>query len=232
MKKEFFWSLVVHVLIISATLVSSPFEPKSRIDYGEVIHVSLPSADQIPSPKTIPPAPVEIPQAMMDEAPEIAIESPTTKPAAEISKPKEKPESKPKKPLQLDADKADKDQTGARDGKVDTESMGAGGAAFAGATVDNANFTYNYWISQAFIKIMNNFRMNIPYDGRLVCVVHFEVIKSGRVINLEVVQPSGLETFDKAYLAAIERSAPFPPLPQDFREEIVGFTVPFEWKPR
>ena len=78
-------------------------------------------------------------------------------------------------------------------------------------------------------KIASNFRRTVAIDGTVICVVHFQVIKSGRVIDLEIVQSSGFDAVDRDCLAAIERSKPFPPLPKEFRDEIIGITLPIRY---
>ncbi|MGD8922004.1 MAG: TonB family protein [Candidatus Zixiibacteriota bacterium] len=233
MKRAFFFSFIFHMVMVGAALISSPFEPSNRIDYGEVIRVSLPSFDQVPNISPPEPLPVEVPMAMAEEEPDIPIESPSTKPAAEIEKPKEKPKPKPEKQTKpTNAKTGNKTQQGAQEGKVETSAKSASGAALSGATVDNASFNYPYWFTQAFNKIAGNFRFSYAYDGTLVCVVYFQVIQSGRLVELKVRQSSGFQEFDDACLAAVERSAPFPPLPRDFREEIIGITLPVKWRPR
>jgi TonB family protein len=64
-------------------------------------------------------------------------------------------------------------------------------------------------------------------DARLVCKVYFQVIRSGRVVQVEVLESSGIPAFDNACKAAVERAAPFPPLDREFAEEVIGITVPF-----
>jgi len=103
----------------------------------------------------------------------------------------------------------------------------AQGSPFAGATVDNANFNYPYWFTQTFNKIANNMRNTTNVDNRIFCTIYFQVLKSGRVIELRIEKSSGYPDFDEACLAAVERSAPFPPLPNDFIDEIIGITLPF-----
>lgn len=112
------------------------------------------------------------------------------------------------------------------------EAPGAGaGSPFQGATIDNARFNYPYWFTQAFNKIRSNWRNPVSADAPIVCLVYFQVIKSGRVIETRIEESSGIPAFDKACLTAIERSAPFPPLPRDFADEIIGMTLPFQYKP-
>lgn len=228
MKREFVISLVFHLVLVTAAIVSSPFEPENKIDYGQVIHVSLPTASQIPEIKPQAPTPVEIPKALAEIEPDIPIEAPTTKPAVKIDKPKTEPKPKQKNPLPpTGTTKSDKTQVGTEEGKVDASATSTSGASLSGATVDNSSFTYGWWFDLAFKEIAGNFRFSYSYDGSLVCVIYFQVIQSGRVLGLEVKQSSGVSEYDRACLQAVEKSAPLPPLPSDFRDEIIGITLPF-----
>jgi protein TonB len=233
MKREFVISLIFHVVLVSAAIVSSPFEPKSKIDYGAtIVHVSLPSPSQIPQIKPETPAPIQIPRALAAVDPDIPIDAPTTKPAVKIEKPKttEKPKTKPKPktpPPPANTAKGENSQEGTEEGKVDASATSSGGASLSGATVDNSSFTYGWWFDLAFKEIAGNFRFSYSYDGSLICVVYFQVIQSGRVLNLEVKQSSGVPEYDRACLLAVEKSAPLPPLPRDFTQEIIGITLPF-----
>ena len=46
---------------------------------------------------------------------------------------------------------------------------------------------------------------------------------------MKIKQSSGIDAVDRDCIAAIERSAPFPPLPREFRDEIIGITVPIKY---
>ena len=106
------------------------------------------------------------------------------------------------------------------------------GGASSGAMVDNAVFRYPTWFDQVVNKINDNFSPSRGYDDTLVCVVHFQVLRSGRMEDLEVRESSGLKEYDETCLAAVERSAPFPPLPRDFPEDIIGISLPLKWTSR
>jgi len=246
MNRDILLSLGVHLLVVFFAFTSSPFRAKSIINYGEVITVTLPSASQLadimaqsagqPEEIEVPPVPVEIPKPVEEIEPDIPISDPITKPAAEIEKPSPGPEEKePEKeksvqklPDSETAETGDEDQSGDAEGKVDVEATAAGGTVLSGASVDNASFNYPYWFTQAFYKISGNLRNPVNYDGTLVCVVYFQVIQSGRAFDIKIVEPSGIEAFDQACLAAIERSTPFPPLPREFNSEVIGITLPFK----
>lgn len=240
MKRDIFLSLTVHVVILFSALVTSPFEPKKEIDYGgEVIQVSLKSADQFSAKvEELPPEPVPIPKPQIEEEPEIPISPPETQPAAEVEKPKPEPkeEEKEKKeprktPAPEEAIQSDQDQVGDTGSEVDLDAASVGGGVLSGATIGNAAFNFPYWNGLAFPKISRNFRNPVNYDGMLSCIVQFEVMQSGRVYSIAVRQSSGIPQFDRACMAAVERSAPLPPLPREFLAEIIDVTLTFEWEP-
>jgi len=218
MKQDILLSLLLHVVIVFATVVSEPFDIKKSRSYDEIIRVSITSL-----PMTTParsPEPISIPQALSEALPDISIDAPTTAKKAVI-KPKEKKDkrTRPKVPNQIVSE----------EGQKEIESPAtAGGSPFQGATIDNSSFDYPYWFTQAFNKIASNWRNPVAYEGTLVCAVYFQVIRSGRVVELRLETSSGIPAFDNACLTAIERSAPFPPLPREFRDEIIGITVPFK----
>lgn len=213
-------SVALHATIILSTLVVSPFEPRSNIDLGEVIRVSIKSMAEIEQSQPEPIPDIPVPTPMSEVLPEIAIDDPTTRNKAIVpQKPKpEKPKKKtpPKQTTTRKTQETDQDQP---------KDVGAG-TAFAGASVDNASFDYPYWFTQAFNKIRRNFRNPAVYDGKLICVIYFQVIRSGRVVKLSIETSSGFPTFDEACVMAVEMSAPLPPLPKEFRDEIIGVYLP------
>ncbi|MCK4301238.1 MAG: TonB family protein [candidate division Zixibacteria bacterium] len=206
------------------TVFASPFEVGSPSDYDEVIRVSLLAPAEILSPQAEPPEPIAIrtPQPAAEEIPEITVGEPTTADEAVVE---EKPQPKPPVHNGQTADRP-----GGEDEEIHSPITG-GGSPFAGATIDNTSFNYPYWFTQAFNKILRNWRNPVAADGAIVCVVYFQVIKSGRVIEVQVKTSSGIGAFDDGCLHAVSRSAPFPPLPRSFGEEIIGITLPFKYEP-
>ncbi len=220
MSKSFLFSVILHVAAVGTALWSSPFDHK-KMDFGEVIKVSLKSMSDIQ--KAAPePAPLAIPQLKSaDEAVEIPLDDPrTVKTKKEVKKPEEKP--KPKEELKSATTATPPEK------EIDTKTS-AGGQMFAGATVTNETFDYPYWFDQAFNKIYANFRSPVTSDEPIIATIYFEVIQSGRVLTVKVIESSGIPRFDDACVLAIERSAPFPPLPKSFREEIIGITLPIKF---
>jgi TonB family protein len=218
MTREILLSLALHLAVVTATVVSAPFEIRKSRTYDEIIRVSLTSL-----PPTIPSQtaePVAIPRALTDILPEIPIDAPTTIKEA-IVKPKKEKDKKPQP--QTTGHMASQ----GNEKEIESSATGSG-SPFQGATIDNVSFDYPYWFTQAFNKIAGNWRNPVLYEGTLVCAVYFQVIRSGRVVKLRVETSSNIPAFDNACLLAIERSAPFPPLPREFRDEIIGITVPFK----
>ena len=226
MKKEILYSALLHLLAISAVLFAAPFSIQKRgLDF-EVIKVravSASEADQMITDATEPPA---IPDAVYEEEIlDIPIDDPTSvdKPA-KIDKPKPKPKPdkpKPEKP----PTETKKPPEGGKE--IDTKNSGKG-SPFGTATVDNTSFDYPYWFDLAFNKISYNWHNTIPIDGTVICVIKFEVIKSGKIISKGIESSSGFPSFDQTCLDAITRSEPFPPLPINFRDEIIAITLPFK----
>lgn len=191
---------------------------------GEVIKVTLKSMTDIqkPAPEQ---APISVPKPkIQDDAIEIPLDDPrTVKTKKDVKKPEEKPKPKPEKKEETTATTP---TTEPQEKEIETKSTDVG-QMFAGATVSNQNFDYPYWFDQAFSKIQSNMRNTVSSDSPLICKVYFEVIQSGKLITIKVMESSGINQFDDACVSAIERSAPFPPLPRNFREEIIGISLPF-----
>jgi len=214
MKSSIWLSVALHLLIVSATTLSSPFGRKTPLKYDQVIKVQTFLPEEIAGL-----AQPEIPEVIFEDDPDIPIDDPSTNPAVKIDKPKPK-QKRHKKPKT----KTTKQETKKEESKTEVD---AGSSKFGQVTVDNANFDYPIWFRQAFVKISRNFRHSFQSDGRLVATIYFQVLASGRMTGMRLEQSSGYADFDNAALEAVSRSAPFPPLPRDFRDEIIGITIPF-----
>jgi TonB family protein len=87
------------------------------------------------------------------------------------------------------------------------------------------------WVKQVVDKIRNNW-IPPPIDASLAIGevrVLFVVGKKGDLVDLKIVAPSLFSVFDQTTLAAIRSSVPFPPLPQDFPDEILEAYLVFEF---
>lgn len=236
MNRDLVFSIVAHAVIILGILFLSPLEFRKPKPFGEVIRVSAVSMSELTPSEAEMTEPPQIPRAMEAEEPDIPVSKPVSEPEAKVEKKKtptpKKKQDKPTPPKPADntlknpdAVKGDVTQSGTKEGS--TEVKAPAGGPFTGATVDNAAFNYPFWFNLAWGKIRQNFRVPVSIDGKVYCDVYFQVIKSGKVVESKVVNSSGIIPFDDACLAAINRSSPFPPLPDDFVSEIIGITITF-----
>jgi periplasmic protein TonB len=220
MKLEITLSILLHVVLVIATTIVMPMNSTKKFDFDDVIRVNLASFPE-PAPQQVaPPAPAPIQPKVEEQA--IPISKPKVPPKT-VAKAKPKPKAQPKtKPVETEEAETEAEPT---------DVTGAGpGSPFEGAKVDNASFNYPYWFTQAWYKIRSNLRPPL-YDGTLVCVIYFQVIRSGSVVEMRIESSSGVDDYDACCLAAIERSKPFPPLPREFVDEIIGITAPFKYDP-
>jgi TonB family protein len=85
---------------------------------------------------------------------------------------------------------------------------------------DTRGVNFGPYLARIVYTVRRNWEAVIPESARLgekgrVAIV-FEILKDGSVPELRLVGPSGAEPLDRAALAGIRASIPFPPLPQEF----------------
>jgi len=106
--------------------------------------------------------------------------------------------------------------------------IGAGGnVGVAGATLDDADFKYSYYIERMLVAIgMNWFKP--AQAGTVSPVVHFKIEKDGTISDATVERSSGLPFVDRAALRAVLTSSPLPPLPSEYGGTQLGVHLKFE----
>ncbi|MFH1688161.1 MAG: TonB family protein [bacterium] len=242
MRRDIALSVGLHVLAVVLMVVAPSLGGREMPLLGEVIRVDvldwsqvagqeMPAVEETEPEEMVQPS---IPPPAEEPPEEIPISDPTTKQEAEI-KPEPVVESV-KEPDQAPPDKPTGDNRRPAEGDTGQQQIHSPvtgqGSALAGATVDSRSFNYPYWFTQAFNKILRNWRNPVATDGSIICVVYFQVMKSGRIIEARIEQSSGIGQFDDACLRAVNGSSPFPPLPRQFTDEIIGITLPFKYEPR
>ena len=60
----------------------------------------------------------------------------------------------------------------------------------------------------------------------------FTIAPSGQVLTREVKKSSGSKVLDDAAMAALDRAAPFPPMPRDLAHGSLELQVPFKFVTR
>jgi len=234
MKQDIILSFLFHFILIVAMVIITPFKPQIKTDLGEVINVRLASMPT-PAPEQEPVAiePLPIPEAVVaDEEVAVVTNPKTVDQAKPVEKPKPKPE-KPKedKPYNPDAAKGNETSPGTKEGQKDVSDNLRAGSKFGSAAIDNASFDYPYWFVQAFTKIERNWSNPVFANRPLSCIIYFQVIRSGKILKIEVEQSSGVDAFDRACERAVRLSQPLPPLPNEFVDEIIGIHLEFPYSP-
>jgi len=225
MNRNLLFSFALHLVVVAVTLASASFHPR-RLQLGEVVRVQLtPAPTGTLAPQPLAPVSIPAPTQALDE--DIPLDEPVTAPKAKIPAKKVKKPAKPRPKSRADTS----ERSAPASDSASQEVASSGGTPFAGATIDNASFDYPYWFTQSFYKIQSNWRNPVAADYALIAVVYFQVLKSGRVVEITLRQSSGVPAYDQACLSAVEQSAPFPPLPRDFTDEIIGITLPFKFEP-
>ena len=68
-----------------------------------------------------------------------------------------------------------------------------------------------------------------PKNGQgLSVLVSFNIDRNGAVFETQIEKSSNDEAYDYAAMSAVKNSDPYPPLPEDFKKEILTVTVEFK----
>lgn len=104
---------------------------------------------------------------------------------------------------------------------------------------DPQGVDFRPYLIQVLAAVRRNWFAVIPESARIGnqrgrCVVQFSIDRSGKVPKLVISIPSGSQPLDRAAVAGISASHPFPPLPRDFKGEQVRlqFTFSYNMQPR
>ena len=106
--------------------------------------------------------------------------------------------------------------------------IGVGGnVGVSGATLDDADFKYSYYIERMLVAIgMNWFKP--AQAGDVSPVIHFRIERDGTISDASVERSSGLPFVDRAALRAVVTSSPLPPLPSEYGGSQLGVHLKFD----
>jgi len=226
MRQDLLFSLLLHVVLIAAMVITAPFKPQYKPNLGDIIKVNLASLP--PSFSRGAAKPAAIPRATTTEKKATPLPNKAKAKPTDKTKPT-KTDNKKQKPA---LDRGIEDIPGTDTGTKDVSENLSPGSIFGSAAIDNSSFDYPYWFVQAFSKIERNWSNPVYANQALTCIVYFQVIRSGRIIKIEIEQTSGIDTFDRACEQAIKTSEPLPPLPSEFADEIIGIHLEFPYVPQ
>jgi protein TonB len=218
---------LLHLLVIGGLLLGPRLfaAPPQQVQYVPVMLVPAPALGrQQPSPqrpqRPAEPAPTPPPaEPARDEPP-----APDAAPAEE-PEPAPRPAERPTPPPSTQQDPATATDgppgpRGAPGGSPDSPFTASFG------TLDNPSFTYGYYLDRLLLLIRGQWERPQLGSGP-EAVVHFRILKDGRVEDVELVASSGYSSFDLAALRAVQAAAPFPPLPRSYREGELGVNLIF-----
>jgi TonB family protein len=114
-----------------------------------------------------------------------------------------------------------------RDGFVNLQ--GGGNQEFAPSIqFDSKGVDFGPWLRRFIAQIRRNWF--IPYAAMTMrghVVVTFFVGKDGRITELKVLKPSGVDAFNNSAFGALAASNPTQPLPPEYPDDRAFFTVTF-----
>lgn len=105
-----------------------------------------------------------------------------------------------------------------------------------GIEFDTKGFNFGKWLRDFYYKVYSNWIIPLAFESLRrsgMLTLHFYVARDGSVSGLELMDSSGVESYDDAALSAIARSNPFLPLPEGYPDDKMEVKCRFiyEWNP-
>jgi len=101
---------------------------------------------------------------------------------------------------------------------------------------DPMNVDFRPYLARILALVRRNWLTVIPSSARLgnrgIVTVQFIVDRTGQVPKLVIETPSGSEALDRAAVAGISASVPFPPLPPEFKGHEIRLQFAFKYNVR
>jgi TonB family protein len=240
-------SAVLHVvaLLVLPHVPSFGRQYDLAYDVYSVDLVQLPggagaAAEQGPEEITAPAEEPQAPPAPPEKTDETISEEPVKRPKQIAVKP---PSSVPQKSLRDRISERLEKQDEKRPAGATTPSgsggtqgttqrgPGAGPSTGPGrATVAASRFPYSWYLSVVQGKVTMSWEQpsaRLATDNALSALISFRIKRDGSIDALTVRRSSGRSTLDQSATKAVRDSAPFPPLPSDYREGYLDVTIEF-----
>jgi protein TonB len=224
---------VLHGSIAAALIYSASIHP-ARFVMPRTVAVRLLPAGSLKGGEKPAPAPAAAPEPektkILKPEPEDAPPPPSSKAVLLPAKEKEKKTATASRPApeKSRAPEVSLPSSGESSGGGAGGPIGAGGnVGVSGATLDNADFKYSYYIERMLVAIgMNWFKP--AQAGDVSPVIHFRIEKDGTISDASVERSSGLPFVDRAALRAVVSSSPLPPLPSEYGGSQLGVHLKFD----
>jgi protein TonB len=243
---------VGRVLVISASLhavflVLLPIIPRLGGDMliaSDVYAVELldvpaggPAGPAVVAPAEPEPAPEQ--PKVETPAPDGIPEEPRKAPARSVPKPPPRPEKSLEERIdermraedaRRGAEPAPARETQQEAGRPAGSSGSASGAGPGRTSISVSRFPYAWYVSIIQGKISSNWKQpsdRLVSKDALTSRVSFRISRNGSVDAITVRRSSGSTTVDQSATKAVRAAAPFPPLPDDYRENSLDVTIDF-----
>lgn len=220
--KMIFLSLIIHLIVIAALIVSIPTTSR-RLTFGTAYSVQLVGAEAaLPSrePSLLKDfiQQTEPPEAIVIKHKISSIYSPPAKAQRETQKTTvERPSVNVRQP--------EKSPAGVG------ESGTAVADSAAGPKLSDAEMSSqtNEYIAMVWARIKQNWTMPQPLmpDTNITAVIDVRLSRSGALEHAAFEKRSGNRYFDESALRAVKKSAPFPPLPFWVRDNSIAIGIRF-----
>ncbi|MFH1144887.1 MAG: TonB family protein [Candidatus Eisenbacteria bacterium] len=104
-----------------------------------------------------------------------------------------------------------------REAPADTLSPIAATGPLELASVDDEQFTYDYYLQSVIGLVSEAWSPPAGLSGETVAMIRFRIMAQGQVHQAEIETPSGVPLFDRTARDAVMRAQPFPPFPPAYR---------------
>ena len=203
--REFIISLGGHILLFIGFIISTIFThgtPTQMISVQPITTVTQQQIEQLQRKDVVR-------EERVSKVPQVQVKKDEVipKPTRRKKQPIKQPESPEKK-------QSGKEQKGSqiKGIKTDTE------------------FDYPDYLIELRNRIIENW--NYPQAKEsLATTVYFRLAQDGRIISIKVEKATGNVRFDRSAWEAVQKSNPFPPLPEGFKENELGVHFNFIFEP-
>lgn len=240
-KKGVYFSFIAHVAVILFMVVKVTLFPTQEINFAEAIRVDMVGLPEKYDTNTLP---EKVEDPIKPEEKKLP-EKVTEKSKAEDKKPKDKipdtikiDKAKNKQKEALDKlkkisaiEKIKQDVLNEEKRKQENEKLIKGQVISKGTALTGlAKIQSNEYLSRLDQRIKTNWQLPQWLIGKpLKTKILLKIKPNGEIADRQIYQSSGNPTYDEYSLLAVDKSAPFPPVPEKFTEVfkedgvIIGF---------
>ncbi len=244
-KKGVYFSFIAHAAVILFMIVKVALFPTQEINFAEAIRVDMVGLPEKYDANTLPEKVEDAAKPEEKKLPEKVTEKSKAESKVEDKKAKEKvpdiikiDKAKNKQKEALDKlkkmsaiEKIKQDVQNEEKRKQENEKLIKGQVISKGTALTGlAKIESNEYLSRLDQRIKTNWQLPQWLIGKpLMTKIILKIKPNGEIADRQIYQSSGNPTYDEYSLLAVDKSAPFPPVPEKFTEVfkedgvIIGF---------